>query len=79
MALHSLLYSLLFIVFALNCHAHERKVFMVFLVHVVYMGDRPQGDFPLASTHHSMLQNVIGRLLTTTNYLKFDVALKAGF
>ncbi|KAJ0104698.1 hypothetical protein Patl1_18657 [Pistacia atlantica] len=54
MALHSLLYSLLFIAFALNCHAHERKV------HVVYMGDRPQGDFPLASTHHSMLQNVIG-------------------
>ncbi|XAR72639.1 Cucumisin [Bertholletia excelsa] len=41
-------------VLALNCHCQERKV------HVVYMGQRPQGDVHPASTHHSMLTNVLG-------------------
>lgn len=30
-------------------------------VHIVYMGERPQGDFSVASTHHSMLARVLGR------------------
>ncbi|KAI3468815.1 hypothetical protein Pfo_025478 [Paulownia fortunei] len=29
-------------------------------LHVVYMGDRPQGDSSVASTHHSMLQSLLG-------------------
>ncbi|PON64043.1 Subtilase [Trema orientale] len=49
-----LLYSLLVATFVLNCHGDDRKV------HVVYMGDRPQGDFSAASTHHSMLKSVLG-------------------
>ncbi|CAK9169086.1 unnamed protein product [Ilex paraguariensis] len=53
-ALLSLLYSLLLAAAVLNCHCHERKV------HVVYMGDRPQGDVPITSMHHAMLENTIG-------------------
>ncbi|KAK8584137.1 hypothetical protein V6N13_109520 [Hibiscus sabdariffa] len=29
--------------------------------HVVYMGDRPKGEFSAATTHHSMLTAVLGR------------------
>ncbi|KAJ4832237.1 hypothetical protein Tsubulata_001995, partial [Turnera subulata] len=29
-------------------------------VHIVYMGDKPRGDFSAASAHHSMLENVLG-------------------
>jgi hypothetical protein len=32
-------------------------------VHIVYMGERPRGDFSAASMHHSMLERVLGRLL----------------
>lgn len=31
-------------------------------IHIVYLGDRPQGDAStLASTHHRMLEGVLGR------------------
>ncbi|KAB2070919.1 hypothetical protein ES319_A08G188100v1 [Gossypium barbadense] len=53
-----LLYSTLFAALLLNSHAanaNERKV------HIVYMGDRPKGDFSAKATHHSMLTSVLGR------------------
>ncbi|KAA3464505.1 cucumisin-like [Gossypium australe] len=53
-----LLYSTLFAAFLLNsdaANANERKV------HIVYMGDRPKGDFSAKATHHSMLTSVLGR------------------
>lgn len=31
------------------------------------MGELPKGDFSVASTHHSMLKTVLGRLLYTNN------------
>jgi hypothetical protein len=34
-------------------------------VHIVYMGERPQGDFSVSSTHHSMLERVLGRYVAT--------------
>ncbi|KAH7546841.1 hypothetical protein FEM48_Zijuj01G0243700 [Ziziphus jujuba var. spinosa] len=51
-----LLYPLLFAAFVLNCHGsqEERKL------HIVYMGERPEGELSVASTHHSMLANVLG-------------------
>ncbi|KAJ4712934.1 putative Cucumisin [Melia azedarach] len=57
--LQSLLYSLLLLgalAFVRNCDAQdqERKI------HIVYMGERPQGDISVASTHHFMLENVLG-------------------
>ncbi|KAK9276300.1 hypothetical protein L1049_005831 [Liquidambar formosana] len=45
----------LFVSFVLNCHCDEKKV------HVIYMGEWPQGDVTLRSVHHSMLENVLGR------------------
>ncbi|KAK9203638.1 hypothetical protein WN943_013894 [Citrus x changshan-huyou] len=64
--LHSLFYTLLLAAFVLNCHGEERKV------HIVYMGQRPQGDFPVASTHHSMLQNVLGSTLSAKESLVYS-------
>ncbi|CAL2259969.1 unnamed protein product [Prunus armeniaca] len=52
--LHFLPYALLLAAFVLACHGQERKV------HIVYMGERPKGDFSVASTHHSMLETVLG-------------------
>ncbi|KAH7514032.1 hypothetical protein FEM48_Zijuj11G0045600 [Ziziphus jujuba var. spinosa] len=51
-----LLYPLLFAAFVLNCHGlqEERKL------HIVYMGEPPEGEFSVASTHHAMLANVLG-------------------
>ncbi|KAK4435250.1 Cucumisin [Sesamum alatum] len=49
----SVLYPLFLAALVLNCRGDERKL------HVVYMGDRPQGDLLLASTHHSMLRGVL--------------------
>ncbi|XP_062146366.1 cucumisin-like [Alnus glutinosa] len=49
-----LLYPLLLAVLLQSCHGQERKV------HIVYMGERPQGDFSVSSTHHSMLERVLG-------------------
>ncbi|WCJ26143.1 Subtilisin-like protease [Euphorbia peplus] len=55
MGLFSLLYPLLLSAFLLHCHCNdaERKV------HIVYMGEKPQGEFSAASTHHSMLKNAL--------------------
>ncbi|KAL9438644.1 hypothetical protein AB3S75_024336 [Citrus x aurantiifolia] len=64
--LRSLFYTLLLAAFVLNCHGQERKV------HIVYMGERPQGDFPVASTHHSMLQNVLGSTLSAKESLVYS-------
>ncbi|MBA0611528.1 hypothetical protein Godav_012208, partial [Gossypium davidsonii] len=53
-----ILYSTLFAALLLNsdaANANERKV------HIVYMGDRPKGDFSAKATHHSMLTSVLGR------------------
>ncbi|XP_052171532.1 cucumisin-like [Diospyros lotus] len=62
------LYAFLFAALVLNCHSysHERKV------HVVYMGERPKGDAPLASTHHSMLKNVLGSGSSTKDSLVYS-------
>ncbi|KDP25528.1 hypothetical protein JCGZ_20684 [Jatropha curcas] len=45
--------SLLLAALFMDCHANERKVY------IVYMGERPQGDFSAASVHHSMLEDVL--------------------
>lgn len=39
-------------------------LFIIFYMqlHIIYMGDLPEGDLSVASTHHSMLQTVLGRL-----------------
>ncbi|GMY30186.1 cucumisin-like isoform X1 [Fagus crenata] len=58
--LHILLYPLLLAALLLSCHGLERKV------HIVYMGERPQGDFSVASTHHSMLARVLERSSNST-------------
>ncbi|KAM5572640.1 cucumisin-like [Rosa sericea] len=54
MTTHFLLYTLFLTAFALSCHGQERKV------HIVYMGERHHGDFSAQSTHHSVLQSVLG-------------------
>ncbi|XP_057812474.1 subtilisin-like protease SBT4.3 [Salvia miltiorrhiza] len=54
MANSTVLYMLLLAALVLNCHCDERKL------HVVYMGDRPQDDASVASTHHTILQSVLG-------------------
>ncbi|KAL1559786.1 cucumisin-like [Salvia divinorum] len=46
------LYTLLLAAVVLTCHCDDESK-----LQVVYMGDRPQDD---ASTHHSMLQSVLG-------------------
>ncbi|XVE64918.1 hypothetical protein DITRI_Ditri07aG0140700 [Diplodiscus trichospermus] len=73
----SLFYSLLFAAFLLiNCHAAdttERKV------HIVYMGDRPKGDFSAASTHHSMLKGVIGSASSAKKSLIYSYRTFNGF
>ncbi|KAA8539861.1 hypothetical protein F0562_026553 [Nyssa sinensis] len=51
----SLLYLTLLAASVMCCHSHERKV------HVVYMGQKPEGDNSVASMHHSMLKSVLGR------------------
>ncbi|KAJ6415269.1 hypothetical protein OIU84_004123 [Salix udensis] len=50
----SLLCPLLAVAFLVHCHASEKKV------HIVYMGERRQGDSSPASTHHSMLAGIMG-------------------
>ncbi|GMY30185.1 cucumisin-like isoform X1 [Fagus crenata] len=63
---HILLYPLLFAALLLSCHGQERKV------HIVYMGERPQGDFSVASTHHSMLARVLGSTSTAKESLIYS-------
>ncbi|CAK9173092.1 unnamed protein product [Ilex paraguariensis] len=57
----SLLFPLLLAALVLNCHCNERKV------HIVYMGERPQGDVPISDMHHSMLENAVGRFSLQAN------------
>ncbi|WCJ26144.1 Subtilisin-like protease [Euphorbia peplus] len=56
MGLSSLIYLLFLTAFFIHSHGNdiERKV------HIVYMGEKPHGDFSAKSTHHSMLKNVLG-------------------
>ncbi|CAA2986221.1 cucumisin-like [Olea europaea subsp. europaea] len=49
-----LLYPLLLSTLVLNCQCQERKL------HIVYMGNKPDGDTSIASAHHSMLHKVLG-------------------
>ncbi|PQQ14266.1 subtilisin-like protease SBT4.3 [Prunus yedoensis var. nudiflora] len=64
--LHFLPYALLLAAFVVACHGQERKV------HIVYMGDRPQGGFSVASTHHSMLQRALGSTLSAKESLIYS-------
>ncbi|GMY30190.1 cucumisin-like isoform X1 [Fagus crenata] len=64
--LHILLYPLLLAALLLSCHGLERKV------HIVYMGERPQGDFSVASTHHSMLARVLESTSTAKESLIYS-------
>ncbi|EEF51077.1 subtilisin-like protease SBT4.3 [Ricinus communis] len=50
----SLLCPLLLAAFFVQCHGNDRKV------HIVYMGNRPHGDFSAEITHHSILKSVLG-------------------
>ncbi|KAJ6703655.1 SUBTILISIN-LIKE PROTEASE SBT3.1-RELATED [Salix viminalis] len=50
----SFLCPLLAVAFLVHCHASEKKV------HIVYMGERRQGDSSPAYTHHSMLAGIMG-------------------
>ncbi|XP_040987387.1 cucumisin-like [Juglans microcarpa x Juglans regia] len=52
--IHVLLCPLLLVALLQSCHGQERQV------HIVYMGELPRGDFSGASTHHSMLEGVLG-------------------
>lgn len=38
-------------------------------VHIVYMGDKPKTNVFVASMHHSMLENVLGRFVNTYKLL----------
>ncbi|KAK6274818.1 hypothetical protein POUND7_004527 [Theobroma cacao] len=74
----SRLYSMLFAAFCLiNCHAaadaNERKV------HIVYMGDRPKGEFSAATTHHSMLKGVLGSASSAKKSLIYSYGSFNGF
>ncbi|CAL2259970.1 unnamed protein product [Prunus armeniaca] len=64
--LHFLPYALLLATFVVACHGQERKV------HIVYMGDRPQGGFSVASTHHSILQRALGSTLSAKESLIYS-------
>ncbi|KAF5445019.1 hypothetical protein F2P56_034102 [Juglans regia] len=57
-----------------SCHGgQERKVDIdLYLVYIVYMGERPQGDFSVASTHHSMLEGVLGSTLLAKKSLIYS-------
>ncbi|KAH6818177.1 hypothetical protein C2S51_001780 [Perilla frutescens var. frutescens] len=50
----------------LRCHCDEREL------HIVYMGDLPQGDVSVASTHHSMLQTAVGSTASTKELLVYS-------
>ncbi|XP_022737203.1 subtilisin-like protease SBT4.3 [Durio zibethinus] len=71
------IYSLLFVAFlSINCHAadaNERKV------HIVYMGGRPKGEFSAATTHHSMLQGVLGSASSAKKSLIYSYLSFNGF
>ncbi|KAL6182106.1 hypothetical protein ACLB2K_043529 [Fragaria x ananassa] len=56
MTIHFLLYTLLLTALVLSCHGQERKI------HIVYMGGRHHGDVSAQSTHHSVLQSVLGNI-----------------
>ncbi|XP_030945814.1 cucumisin-like [Quercus lobata] len=64
--LHILLHTLLLAALLLSCHGQERKV------HIVYMGDKIQGDFSAASSHHSMLESVLGSASTAKESLLYS-------
>ncbi|KDP25529.1 hypothetical protein JCGZ_20685 [Jatropha curcas] len=49
----ALICSLLLAALFMDCHADERKVY------IVYMGEGPPGDFPPESVHNSMLESVL--------------------
>ncbi|KAM1024786.1 hypothetical protein ACFX13_038670 [Malus domestica] len=70
--LHFLPYAGFLAAFVLSCHGQERKV------HIVYMGEQPQGGFSVASTHHSMLQSALGRLRTLFNDTKESLIFSYG-
>ncbi|KAK1384909.1 hypothetical protein POM88_022644 [Heracleum sosnowskyi] len=52
--------------FVLNGQGQERKV------HIVYMGDLPQEDVSIASTHHAMLQSAHGSASVAKKTLVFS-------
>ncbi|KAM3735014.1 hypothetical protein ACB098_10G058900 [Castanea mollissima] len=64
--LHILLHTLLLAALVMSCHGQER------MVHMVYMGEKPQGDFSVASTHHSMLERVLGSTSTAKESLIYS-------
>ncbi|KAF3959617.1 hypothetical protein ACB098_10G058800 [Castanea mollissima] len=64
--LHILLHTLLLAALLMSCHGQERKV------HIVYMGEKPQGDFSVASMHHSMLERVLGSTSTAKESLIYS-------
>ncbi|KAM4073950.1 hypothetical protein ACB094_10G057600 [Castanea mollissima] len=57
--LHILLHALWLAALLMSCHGQERKVHWTLCY--VYMGEKPQGDFSVASTHHSMLERLLGK------------------
>ncbi|KAK7820787.1 subtilisin-like protease sbt4.9 [Quercus suber] len=64
--LHILLHTLLLAALLMSCHGQERKV------HIVYMGGKLQGDFSAASSHHSMLESVLGSASTAKESLLYS-------
>ncbi|GMI76302.1 hypothetical protein like AT5G59190 [Hibiscus trionum] len=72
-----LISSLLFAAFlSVNSHASDDSVRKV---HVVYMGDRPKGDFSAATTHHSMLTAVLGSASSAKKSLIYSYGSFNGF
>lgn len=41
----------------------SKLISFIMQVHIIYMGEKPQGDISVTSMHHSMLARVLGRLL----------------
>ncbi|KAJ4832236.1 hypothetical protein Tsubulata_001993 [Turnera subulata] len=54
MAKAGLLFLLFLGAFILQCQGNERKPY------IVYMGDKPEGDFSASAVHHSILETVLG-------------------
>ncbi|KAL8064312.1 hypothetical protein ABFX02_01G081400 [Erythranthe guttata] len=66
-SLFSILYAVLLASLVLNCSCDERKL------HIVYMGNLPQREgLSVASTHHTMLQSVLGSAFSAKESLVYS-------
>ncbi|RVW72943.1 Cucumisin [Vitis vinifera] len=69
-----LLYLSFLAALVLSCYSHERKQADQFhnAVHIIYMGEKPQGDISVTSMHHSMLARVLGSTASAKELLIYS-------